>query len=38
MIVGGVTNHEGDMFDVFNPFNGEIVGSVADANDIDIIR
>ena len=36
MIVGGVTNHEGDMFDVFNPFNGEIVGSVADANDIDI--
>jgi aldehyde dehydrogenase (NAD+) len=36
MIVDGVTIHEGDTFDIFNPFNGKIVGSVVDATDADI--
>ena len=36
MIIDGVSILEGSMFDVFNPFNGEVVGSVADATDTNI--
>ena len=36
MIVDGQRVIKGDMFDVVNPYNGEVVGKVVDASNIDI--
>lgn len=36
MMPDSTTSHKADMFDVFNPYNGEIVGSVANSTATDI--